>query len=145
MKVEMAEKEKRYAEMDASVEAATDVVADDEDETSEDKTKFRLLAGTMTPKGDRVESLPDSELVPVYRNVQAFEDDALGSPMAFTDAETGERKNVTGSEDGTLNPPQIGLTPEQQRKLDELNKNGYIVVDGKKTTELQINDGLKFT
>ena len=43
MKVEMAEKEKKYAEMDASVEAATDVVADDEDKTSEDKTKFRLL------------------------------------------------------------------------------------------------------
>ena len=43
MKVEMAEKEKKYAEMDASVEAATDVVADDEDKTSDDKTKFRLL------------------------------------------------------------------------------------------------------
>ena len=143
MKVEMAEKEKKYAEMDASVEAATDVVADDEDETSEDKTKFRLLEDD-DQKAIELESLPDSELVPVYRNVQAFEDDALGSPMAFTDAETGERRTLQGQKWNYSNPPQIELTPEQQRQLDELNKNGYIVVDGKKTTELQINDGLKF-
>ena len=143
MKVEMAEKEKKYAEMDASVEAATDVVADDEDETSEDKTKFRLLEDD-DPKAIELESLPDSELVPVYRNVQAFEDDALGSPMAFTDAETGERRTLQGQKWNYSNPPQIELTPEQQRQLDELNKNGYILVDGKKTTELQINDGLKF-
>lgn len=143
MKVEMAEKEKKYAEMDASVEAATDVVADDEDETSEDKTKFRLLEDD-DPKAIELESLRDSELVPVYRNVQAFEDDALGSPMAFTDAETGERRTLQGQKWNYSNPPQIELTPEQQRQLDELNKNGYIVVDGKKTTELQINDGLKF-
>ena len=143
MKVEMAEKEKKYAEMDASVEAATDVVADDEDETSEDKTRFRLLEDD-DPKAIELESLPDSELVPVYRNVQAFEDDALGSPMAFTDAETGERRTLQGQKWNYSNPPQIELTPEQQRQLDELNKNGYIVVDGKKTTELQINDGLKF-
>ena len=143
MKVEMAEKEKKYAEMDASVDAATDIVADDEDETSEDKTKFRLLEDD-DPKAIELESLPDSELVPVYRNVQAFEDDALGSPMAFTDAETGERRTLQGQKWNYSNPPQIELTPEQQRQLDELNKNGYIVVDGKKTTELQINDGLKF-
>lgn len=143
MKVEMAEKEKKYAEMDASVEAATDVVADDEDETSEDKTKFRLLEDD-DPKAIELESLPDSELVPVYRNVQAFEDDALGSPMAFTDAETGKRRTLQGQKWNYSNPPQIELTPEQQRQLDELNKNGYIMVDGKKTTELQINDGLKF-
>ena len=143
MKVEMAEKEKKYAEMDASVEAATDVVADDEDETSEDKTKFRLLEDDDL-KAIELESLPDSELVPVYRNVQAFEDDALGSPMAFTDAETGERRTLQGQKWNYSNPPQIELTPEQQRQLDELKKNGYIVVDGKKTTELQINDGLKF-
>lgn len=143
MKVEMAEKEKKYAEMDASVEAATDVVADDEDKTSDDKTKFRLLEDD-DPKAIELESLPDSELVPVYRNVQAFEDDALGSPMAFTDAETGERRTLQGQKWNYSNPPQIELTPEQQRQLDELNKNGYIVVDGKKSTELQINDGLKF-
>ena len=143
MKVEMAEKEKKYAEMDASVEAATDVVADDEDETPEDKTKFRLLDDD-DPKAMELEALPDSELVPVYRNVQAFEDDALGSPMAFTDAETGERRTLQGGKWNYSNPPQIKLTDEQQRQLDELNKNGYIMVDGKKTTELQINDGLKF-
>ena len=143
MKQELAEKEKKYAEMDASVEAATDIVTDDEDDTTEDKTKFRLLEDD-DPKAQELESLPDSELVPVYRNVQAFEDDALGSPMAFTDAETGERRTLQGQKWNYSNPPQIELTPAQQRQLDELNNNGYIVVDGKKTTELQINDGLKF-
>lgn len=104
---------------------------------------FRLLEDD-DPKAIELESLPDSELVPVYRNAQAFEDDALGSPMAFTDAETGERRTLQGGKWNYSNPPQIELTPEQQRQLDELNKNGYIVVDDKKTTELQINDGLKF-
>lgn len=143
MKVEMAAKEKKYAEMDASVEAASDVVTDDEDETAEDKTKFRLLDDD-DPKAMELESLPESELVPVYRNVQAFEDDALGSPMAFTDAETGERRTLEGRRWNYSAPPKVELTEEQQRKLDELNKNGYIMVDGKKSTELQINDGLKF-
>lgn len=143
MKVEMAEKEKKYAEMDASVDAATDVVADDEDEAAEDKTKFRLL-DEDDPKAMELESLSESELVPVYRNVQAFEDDALGSPMAFTDAETGERRTLEGRRWNYSAPPKVELTEEQQRKLDELNKNGYIMVDGKKSTELQINDGLKF-
>lgn len=143
MKVEMAEKEKKYAEMDASVDAATDVVADDEDEAAEDKTKFRLL-DVDDPKAMELESLPESELVPVYRNVQAFEDDALGSPMAFTDAETGERRTLEGRRWNYSAPPKVELTEEQQRKLDELNKSGYIMVDGKKSTELQINDGLKF-
>ena len=143
MKVEMAEKEKKYAEMDASVEAASDVVTDDEDETAEDNTKFRLL-DEDDPKAMELESLPESELVPVYRNVQAFEDDALGSPMAFTDAETGERRTLEGRRWNYSAPPKVELTEEQQRKLDELNKNGYIMVDGKKSTELQINDGLKF-
>ena len=143
MKVEMAEKEKKYAEMDASVEAASDVVTDDEDETAEDNTKFRLL-DEDDPKAMELESLPESELVPVYRNVQAFENDALGSPMAFTDAETGERRTLEGRRWNYSAPPKVELTEEQQRKLDELNKNGYIMVDGKKSTELQINDGLKF-
>jgi N12 class adenine-specific DNA methylase/PAS domain-containing protein len=143
MKVEMAEKEKKYAEMDASVDAATDVVADDEDEAAEDKTKFRLL-DEEDPKAMELESLPERELVSVYRNVQAFEDDALGSPMAFTDAETGERRTLEGRRWNYSAPPKVKLTEEQQRKLDELNKNGYIMVDGKKSTELQINDGLKF-
>ena len=142
MKVEMAEKEKKYAEMDAIVEAATDVVADDEDDAPEDKTKFRLLADD-DPKAMELEALPDSELVPVYRNVQAFEDDALGSPMAFTDAETGERRTLQGGKWNYSNPQPINLTPEQQKLLDELNQNGYITVDGKKTTELRLNDGLK--
>lgn len=112
-------------------------------QSEEDKTKFRLLDDD-DPKAMELESLPERELVPVYRNVQAFEDDALGSPMAFTDAETGERRTLEGTRWNYSAPPKVELTEEQQRKLDELNKNGYIMVDGKKSTELQINDGLKF-
>ena len=112
-------------------------------QSEEDKTKFRLLDAD-DPKAMELESLPESELVPVYRNVQAFEDDALGSPMAFTDAETGERRTLEGRRWNYSAPPKVELTEEHQRKLDELNKNGYIMVDGKKSTELQINDGLKF-
>lgn len=112
-------------------------------QSEEDKTKFRLL-DEDDPKAMELESLPESELVPVYRNVQAFEDDALGSPMAFTDAETGERRTLEGRRWNYSAPPKVELTEEQQRKLDELNKNGYIMVDGKKSTELQINDALKF-
>lgn len=112
-------------------------------QSEEDKTKFRLLDAD-DPKAMELESLPESELVPVYRNVQAFEDDALGSPMAFTDAETGERRTLEGRRWNYSAPPKVELTEEQQRKLDELNKNGYIMVNGKKSTELQINDGLKF-
>ena len=112
-------------------------------QSEEDKTKFRLLDAD-DPKAMELESLPESELVPVYRNVQAFDDDALGSPMAFTDAETGERRTLEGRRWNYSAPPKVELTEEQQRKLDELNKSGYIMVDGKKSTELQINDGLKF-
>ena len=112
-------------------------------QSEEDKTKFRLL-DEDDPKAMELESLPESELVPVYRNVQAFEDDALGSPMAFTDAETSERRTLEGRRWNYSAPPKVELTEEQQRKLDELNKFGYIMVDGKKSTELQINDGLKF-
>lgn len=112
-------------------------------QSEEDKTKFRLL-DEDDPKAMELESLPESELVPVYRNVQAFEDDALGSPMAFSDAETGERRTLEGRRWNYSAPPKVELTEEQQRKLDELNKNGYIMVNGKKSTELQINDGLKF-
>lgn len=112
-------------------------------QSEEDKTKFRLL-DEDDPKAMELESLPESELVPVYRNVQAFEDDALGSPMAFTDAETGERRTLEGRRWNYSAPPKVELTEEQQRKLDELNKSGYIMVNGKKSTELQINDGLKF-
>ena len=112
-------------------------------QSEEDKTKFRLL-DEDDPKAMELESLPESELVPVYRNVQAFEDDALGSPMAFSDAETGERRTLEGRRWNYSAPPKVELTVEQQRKLDELNKNGYIMVDGKKSTELQIYDGLKF-
>lgn len=112
-------------------------------QSEEDKTKFRLL-DEDDPKAMELESLPESEFVPVYRNVQAFEDDALGSPMAFSDAETGERRTLEGRRWNYSAPPKVELTEEQQRKLDELNKNGYIMVDGKKSTELQINDGLKF-
>ena len=110
---------------------------------SNEGIKFRLLEDD-DPKARELEALPESELVPVYRNVQAFEDDALGSPMAFTDAETGERRTLQGGKWNASAQEDIELTPDQQRQLDELNKNGYIVVDGKKTNELKINNSLFF-
>ena len=126
----------RYSLMGESGEAA--------DRAEEDAgNKFRLL-DEDDPKVKELEALPEGELVPVYRNVQAFSDDALGSPMAFFDAKTGERRTLQGQRWNYSEPPQIQLTDEQQRKLDELDKNGYLMVDGKKTTELPITDGLKF-
>ena len=116
---------------------------DNSEKVEEDGLKFRLLEDD-DPKAMELESLPESELVAVYRNVQAFEDDALGSPMAFTDAETGERRTLQGGKWNASAQEDIELTPEQQRQLDELNKNGYIVVDGKKTNELKINNSLFF-
>ncbi len=143
MKEELAAKEAKYAEMDASVEAATDLVVDDDEENGEDNVKFRLLDDD-DPKALELEALPESELVPVYRNVQVFEDDDMGSPMAFTDAETGERRTLQGGKWNATAQEDIELTPEQQRQLDELNRNGYLVVDGKKTNELKISKSLFF-
>ena len=107
MKVEMAEKEKKYAEMDASVDAATDVVADDEDEAAEDKTKFRLLDAD-DPKAMELESLPESELVPVYRNVQAFEDDALGSTYGIYRCRDRRAQNVSNEDIARINAKMAG-------------------------------------
>ncbi len=76
---------------------------------ADENVKFRLLEDD-DPKAQELEALPDSELVPVYRNVQAFEDDALGSPMAFTDAETGERRELQGQKWNYSNPPEVKLT-----------------------------------
>lgn len=59
MKVEMAEKEKKYAEMDASVEAASDVVIDDEDESDDDSSKLRMLDDD-TPDVMELESMDAS-------------------------------------------------------------------------------------
>ena len=119
------------------------VKVQDDNATTDDGKKFRLLEDD-DPKVKELEALPEGELVPVYRNVQAFSDDALGSPMAFFDAKTGERRTLQGRRWNYSEAPEVKLTEEQQRKLDELNENGYLMVDGKKTTELPINDGLKF-
>lgn len=59
MKAEMAEKEKKYAEMDASVEAASDVVIDDEDESDDDSSKPRMLDDD-TPDVMELESMDAS-------------------------------------------------------------------------------------
>lgn len=59
MKAEMAEKEKKYAEMDASVEAASDVVTDDEDESDDDSSKLRMLDDD-TPDVMELESMDAS-------------------------------------------------------------------------------------
>lgn len=52
MKVEMAKKEKKYAEMDASVEAATDVAVDVEDDTPGGDAKFRSMEMDVTDVAD---------------------------------------------------------------------------------------------
>ena len=119
------------------------VKVQDDNPATDDGQKFRLLEDD-DPKVKELEALPEGELVPVYRNVQAFGDDALGSPMAFFDAETGERRTLQGRRWNYSEAPKVELTEEQQRKLDELNKNGYLMVNGKQTTELPISDGLKF-
>ena len=119
------------------------VKVQDGNAATDDGKKFRLLEDD-DPKVKELEALPEGELVPVYRNVQAFSDDALGSPMAFFDAKTGERRTLQGRRWNYSEAPEVKLTEEQQRRLDELNENGYLMVNGKKTTELPINDGLKF-
>ena len=144
MKEELAEKERKYAAMDASVEEAQDVTVDNDDAADPDEgKKFRLLDDD-DPQAQELDSLPEGELVPVYRNVQVFDDDTLGSPMAFSDAVTGERRCLEGGKWNYSEPREVKLTPEQQKRLDELNRNGYLVVDGKKTTELPISKSLKF-
>ena len=116
----------------------------EEDTADPDEGKrFRLLDDD-DPQAQKLESLPEGELVPVYRNVQVFDDDSLGSPMAFSDAVTGERRRLEGGKWNYSEPREVKLTPEQQRQLDELNRNGYLTVNGKKTTELPISKSLKF-
>ncbi len=128
----------------SSSESRRETVNNGEEGGDPDEGKrFRLLDDD-DPKAQELESLPEGELVPVYRNVQVFEDDTLGSPMAFTDAVTGERRTLEGGKWNYSEPREVKLTPEQQKQLDELNKNGYLMVNGKKTTELQISDSLKF-
>ena len=105
--------------------------------------RFRLLDDD-DPQAQELEALPESELVPVYRNVQVFDDDTLGSPMAFSDAATGERRTLKGGKWNYSEPREVKLTPEQQKQLDELNRNGYLTVNGKRTNELPIGGGLKF-
>lgn len=88
--------------------------------------KFRLLDDD-DPKTMELEALPDSELMAVYRNVQVFEDDALGSPMAFTDAadtEVMRRKTGFGEtkfSDGTVRDKRSdGLDKVNERFNEQL-------------------------
>ena len=69
MKAEMAEKEAKYAEMDASVEAAKDVQLSDEDsdDITEDTAKYRIREDeppTKTGIGYKVFVLKDGKLYP---------------------------------------------------------------------------------
>ncbi len=69
MKAEMAEKEAKYAEIDASVEAASDVKLTDEesDDVSEDTAKYRIREDeppTKTGIGYKVFVLKDGKLYP---------------------------------------------------------------------------------
>ena len=94
--------------------------------------------------GKKLEAIPEEDLVETYRNVQLFADDSMGSPMAYIDKETGEVRTIEGGKWDDSNPQDIRLTDEQIQKLGELNENGYVVIDGKKSAVLPINSSLRF-
>lgn len=94
--------------------------------------------------GKKLEAIPDEELVETYRNVQLFADDSIGSPMAYIDKETGEVRTIEGGKWDDSNPQKIRLTDEQIQKLVVLNENGYVIMDGNKSTVLPINKSLRF-
>ncbi len=138
MKKEMAEKEAKYAELDKSVEAASDLSLSDEDSEDSDKSMLRPME-EGEPDTEMLESLTDDELVPVFRNVQVLPGmTALASPMAAKDLTTGAYRTIAPRQwNGSYSDVQ--LTEEQQRMYDELAENGYVMIDGKKRTRFDIS------
>ena len=138
MKKEMAEKEAKYAELDKSVEAASDISLSEEDSEDSDKSMLRPME-EGEPDTEMLESLTDDELVPVFRNVQVLPGmTALASPMAAKDLTTGAYRTIAPRQwNGSYSDVQ--LTEEQQRMYDELAKNGYVMIDGKKRTRFDIS------
>lgn len=110
---------------------------------TEDNIHYRSVESD-SELGRRLNAIPEDELVETYRNVQLFADDSIGSPMAYIDKESGERRTIEGGKWDDSNPQDIRLTDEQIQKLGELNENGYVVIDGKKSAVLPINSSLRF-
>ena len=138
MKKEMAEKEAKYAELDKSVEAASDLSLSDEDSEDTDKSMLRPME-EGEPDTEMLESLTDDELVPVFRNVQVLPGmTALASPMAAKDLTTGAYRTIAPRQwNGSYSDVQ--LTEEQQRMYNELAENGYVMIYGKKRTRFDIS------
>ena len=118
-------------------------VEDVKNADTEDNIHYRSVESD-SELGRRLDAIPEDELVETYRNVQLFADDSIGSPMAYIDKESGERRTIEGGKWDDSNPQDIRLTDEQIQKLGELNENGYVIMDGKKSTVLPINKSLRF-
>lgn len=138
MKKEMAEKEAKYAELDKSVEAASDLSLPEEDSEESDKAMLRPME-EGEPDTEMLESLSDDELVPVFRNVQVLPGMTdLASPMAAKDLATGGYRTIAPRQwNGSYS--NVELTEEQQRMYDELAEKGYVMIDGKKRTRFDIS------
>ena len=106
MKAELEEKEKKYAEMDKTVEAATDVVVGDEDE--EDDTKFRLFE----------DEDPNGAAAPAEGGRAR---DQAGTETTETDTD-GENENGLGSMGtrGSLGEGPTGATEAKRMEAERL-------------------------
>ncbi len=116
MKEELAAKEAKYAEMDASVEAATDLVVDD-DEDDGDTASYRIVDDPQL-----LNELEDGEWVEAYRVMQVINRD-LYPPMAAV-------------RDGDLvEPIKLGLIEQTEEHpelitFDENNKPQFLLNKG---------------
>ena len=111
MKAELEEKEKKYAEMDASVEAATDVVIDDDEEDEDgdgDSASYRIVDDPAL-----LNELEDGEWEEAYRVMQVI-DGELYPPMAAV------------REGDLVTPIKLGLVEqaEEHPELITFDENG---------------------
>lgn len=110
MKAELEEKEKKYAEMDKTVEAATDVMIDDEEEEDGDgdSASYRIVDDPAL-----LNELEDGEWVEVYRVMQVI-DGELYPPMAAV------------REGDLVTPIRLGLVEqaEEHPELITFDENG---------------------
>jgi transposase len=118
MKAEMAEKEAKYAEMDASVEAAKGVQLSDEDsEEANDNTSYRIVDDP-----DLLNELEDGEWEEAYRVMQVI-DGQLYPPMAAV------------REGDLVSPIKLGLIEQAEEHpeliiFDEDGKPQYLLNKG---------------
>lgn len=118
MKAEMAEKEAKYAEMDASVEAATGVQLSDEDsEEANDNASYRIVDDP-----ELLNELEDGEWEEAYRVMQVI-DGKLYPPMAAV------------REGDLVDPIKLGLVEQAEEHpeliiFDEDGKPQYLLNKG---------------